>query len=113
VKYGGAVGKKSVIAVVALIVIGIAFPVAGWMGLKEAIYAALALVVLIFFGAMKSIDSTLEKHPELALMDGMEIVAYKKVEMAAKNLPSIAETPRIADPNPPLLRLAGSDMEDG
>jgi hypothetical protein len=61
--------------------------VAGWIGLKEAVYGALALVVVIFFGAMRSIDKTLEKHPELALMDGTEYVDYKKIEYAAKNMP--------------------------
>ena len=112
VKYGGPVGKKAAIAMVALIVVAVSLPVAGWLGLTGAVYVALGLIVVIFFGAMRSIDTTVERFPELAMMDGMEVVAYKKVALAAKNQPSIPDTPRMIDPNPANPGIEGPEMED-
>jgi len=106
VKYGGAVGKKTVITVVSLIVVGIAI-LALW-GNVWAILALAALVVVIFFGSLNSIDTTLKAHPELALMDGTEILALRKAEMSAKNGVIVDVTPAIADPSPPPAAIEGT-----
>ena len=73
VKYGGAVGKLTAIAVAAVVVCGIAM-VCGW-GNQTVILTAIGAVLVVVFGAFFEIRQTLEKHPELALLDGTELVA--------------------------------------
>jgi hypothetical protein len=111
VKYGGVVGKKTVITVVALIVLAIAI-LAMW-GKVEPVLLIVAVVLIILFGAFRSIDASVKAHPELALMDGSEWVAYKKAEMAAKHitiLPAIAEP--VPDPGAPTGLLAIAEPEE-
>jgi hypothetical protein len=110
VKYGGAVGKKAAITNVALIVLAIAL-VAVWGKVYAVLLIALG-VLIVFGGSLKSIDKTLEKHPELALLDGTEMVAMKKLEMAAKNVPILPEAPLILDPEAPegLIEASASDQ---
>lgn len=80
-------GKKTVIAVVALVVLATAI-VCVWAKVVP-ILIIVGLAVFIVLMAFSSIDKTLEKHPELALLDGTEWVNYRKaeMEMAAKQLP--------------------------
>lgn len=90
VKYGGAVRKKTVIICVALIVLGVCA-----LTLWHQTYAILAIagiVLLIVFFGLRSIDGTLEKHPQLALMDGTEIIRYREIELASKDQKIIAPT---------------------
>jgi hypothetical protein len=117
VKYGGAVGKKAAITIVALIVIGVAIAgvvgVAARIGIASVLFAGLILAVIVGLAllashvlkhALGSIDKTLKDHPELALMDGSEFVSYQKTLMAAKNimvLPAIAQP--MLDPEAPVL----------
>ncbi len=99
VKYGGAVGKQAVIAVVALIVLGIA--ILSLWGQMTAVLAIVIVVFAVFVISLASIHKTLQKHPELALMDGTEIIAYKKLEMTAKSM-KIEPGPLMGRPeNPP------------
>ena len=101
VKYGGVVGKKTVITVVALIVLAIAV-LAMW-GKVGPVLLIVGVVLIILFGAFRSIDVSVKAHPELALLDGTEWVAYKKAEMAAKHitiLPAIAAP--MPDPQAPI-----------
>jgi hypothetical protein len=82
VKYGGAVGKQTVITVVAMIVLAVA--IAAVWGNVVAVYVILGVLVLIFFGALVSIHKTLKESPSLAMLEGSELVAYRKVELATK-----------------------------
>ena len=82
VKYGGAVGKQTVITVVAMIVIALALG-SVW-GNVAAVYVLVAVLVIIFFGALASIHKTLKDSPGLAMLEGSELVAYRKVELATK-----------------------------
>lgn len=68
-------------------------------------------MVLVY--VLRSMDATLVKHPELALMDGTEIVALRKAEMAAKNTPIIDITPAIPNPvRKPHQVESGNDEEE-
>ena len=121
VKYGGAVGKKTAIAIVALTVLGVAIagvvafalriPVESilWIVVILASILGLAsLAVLVFKQALESIDTTLKDHPELALMDGAEFVNLKKAEIAAKNKVVIDITPAIPNPKHPATAIASA-----
>ena len=92
-------GKLTAIAVAALLVVAVAM-VSGW-GNQTVLLCGLGIVVVIVFGAFWRITMTLEKHPELALLEGTEIIRYRQLELAAKNSPAIPITQAIADPSPP------------
>ncbi len=109
VKYRGAVGKQTAITVVVLIVLGIAL-LSVW-GQTEAVYFIVATVVFVFLSALFAIHKTLAKHPELALLDGLELVEYKKLDIAAKNMRRIPDTIDAADPQPALLEAADDSEE--
>ena len=67
-----------------------------------------ALAVIVFFGVLRSIDQSVTAHPELAT----EYVAYRKAELAAKNISVIhtAALP-IPDPNPTPPLIDGGPEE--
>jgi hypothetical protein len=111
VKYGGVVGKKTVIAVVLLLILGTA--IVAVHGQTLPILLIVAVAVIACFGALHSLDQSVKAHPELALMDGGEIVAYRKVELAAKNVSIVhLEALPVPDPNPPLLEGGEQPEED-
>lgn len=95
-------GKKTVITVVVIIALAIALVVSWLLGLKNAVYVIVGLILVVFIYSMTSIDKTLQKYPELALMDGTEYVTYKQAEMASKKVSFILETLPVSDPDPPL-----------
>jgi len=107
VKYGGAVGKMTVIAVVAMVVLAVAIG-AVW-GKERAVYVIVALVVLIFFGAMHNIQKALKDFPTLAMMEGSELVAYRKVELATKELGPLPETAPVLNSGRLKSLTAGDD----
>jgi hypothetical protein len=93
VKYGGAVGKQTVITVVAMIVLAVAFG-AVW-GNVSAVYILVVALLVIFFGSLASIHKTLKDSPSLAMLEGSELVAYRKVELATKERGPLPETPPV------------------
>ena len=123
VKYGGAVGKKTVITIVTLTVLGVAISgvvaFAFRIRIESVVLAAVTLIViaglaslavLVFRHALGSIDTTLKDHPELALMDGAEFVGLRKAELEAKNRTVIDITPAIPNPKHPVPEIT-SGME--
>ena len=75
-------GKKAAITHVTLIVLAIAI-LAMW-GKIYPVLSIVAIGAIVFLGALRSIDRTIDKafekgHPELVWMDGMGIVAHKKL----------------------------------
>jgi hypothetical protein len=109
VKYGGAVGKITALSVTALLVIAVAM-ISGW-GKEALLFGGIGAVIVILLAAFWMIHRTLEKYPDLALMDGTEIVAYKKIELAAKNRPVLSDSVSISDPTPPLLEALREEEE--
>lgn len=93
VKYGGAVGKLTVIAVSAILVCGVGM-ISGW-GDPKVIFGAIMAILFIVWLSFRQIGQTLNDHPELALMDGTEIVRIREIEVAAKGMDiSPLERPR-------------------
>ena len=111
VKYGGAVGKLTVIAVAAILMCGVAM-VSSW-GQEHVAFVALALVFVIVVGVFYEIRKTLERHPQLALMDGAEIVTLRKIELAAKNSPILPiDAQPMQDPSQPPERHSAEEEEE-
>jgi hypothetical protein len=107
----GAVGKKTAIALAAIVTCGVGM-VCGW-GNELVILIAIGAVVLIVILAYRDINHTLKQFPDLALMDGTEIVALRKVELAAKNMTIVDVTPSIPDPkHPPRKELLAPEDEE-
>lgn len=96
VKYGGAVGKQTVIAVVALIALTVAM-LSMWEQVS-AVYVIVGAVVLVVCVSFFSIHKTLEKYHEEAMLEGKDLKEHwgKKMEMAAKQLPA----PSVDDQRP-------------
>jgi fatty acid desaturase len=114
VKYGGAVGKKTAITIVALTVLGVAITgviafafririesIVLVVAILAVIVGLASLAVFVFKHALGSIDTTLKDHPELALMDGAEFAA-------AKNKVVIDVTPAIPNPKHPTAAIASA-----
>jgi hypothetical protein len=114
VKYGGAVGKKTAITVVVLIVLAIALLVCWRLEMKTGVYLSLGLLIVVFIYALNSIDKTLEKHPQLAVLDGSEFVQYRKMEleMAAKGILELPKSPLIPDSRHPPRQLPPAEEEN-
>jgi len=88
VKYGGVVGKKAAMGIAALLVLGIAI-FAVW-GKEYAVLMIVGMVFVVLLTSFLSIDKTLAAHPELALMDGSEIVRIREIEAgAAKDMTAV------------------------
>jgi len=78
------VGKKTVIICVAMIVLAIALATV-W-GQQYPILFIVICVLAVFVYGLNSIDTTLDKQPHLALMDGAEIVRIREIEASAKGM---------------------------
>jgi len=99
IKFGrGAVGKIAVVAV------GCAFALATASFRLTGNGAVVAVIVIGIFGlcSLGSILFVIHKQPELAVLEGMELVRYKQLTMGAKGY--IPETFQLPVPDPkPLL----------
>jgi hypothetical protein len=108
IKFGrGAVGKISVIAVAAVIAVG---AMAVRIG-ANAVYMGIGAVSVIALGSFVLIGYIVCKRPELAVMEGAELVMYQHAQLAAKGL-----TPNPSDrPGPKALDVdsAPRQIEDG
>ena len=87
IKYGGAVGKLTAISVAAILMLGIGM-ICG-SGKEYVILPGMVLVVVVVMLGFKAISNTLQRHPELSLLDGSDIVALKKAELSSKGTPYI------------------------
>jgi O-antigen ligase len=81
IKFGsGAVGKLSWIAFVALLAIGIGISRSG----PNGVLIGIAAVLVVFLCATGAILYIVKVRPEVAVMEGMELVRYKQITLAAK-----------------------------
>lgn len=106
----GIVGKTSYVAITALIVLGVAVTriSTDWMRLAVGLIAV-ALFLFYFISTQRFAD----KNPGVALLEGAELIRWKQVELAAKNLPSPPATPAVVDPTKPLPSiLPGKEESD-
>ncbi len=100
-KFGGFVGKLFIFGATAVTVMGaVSFKLHGdWF-----VIAALTIMGLIVWLVIRQGSAFANKHPELALLEGAQILQREQMHLAAKgvSIPVIAEAP-IPDPNPKLL----------
>jgi hypothetical protein len=82
----GAVGKITVIAVAALIAIGA-------VGLKLSnagfILAVVAILGIVALSGLACILYVIIKQPEMAVLEGAELVLYKQITLGVKGQPSL------------------------
>lgn len=95
-KYGGIVGKVAAIGIVFFLVLcaAIAFGHSFMWVIVLCVFAALAGLIFI----LNKIQKLFEINPELATLEGTEIIRYKQSELASKNHPVITVTALTTDP---------------
>jgi hypothetical protein len=97
VKFGsGAVGKLSGVALVALLAIALGIYRSG----ADGILIGIGAVLVVFVSTAGAILYIVKVRPEVAVMEGMELVQYKQVTLAAKgHIPDISDRlPPVPDP---------------
>jgi hypothetical protein len=90
----GVVGKTSVVAGIALLVLGSI----AWRINAQLLLVMTGAVLLAFFAYLAAVLWFAHRHPEQALLEGAEIIQYREQEMAAKGAPML---PRSAPTTPP------------
>src|SRR5437588_748666 len=82
----GVVGKSSYVAGIALLALLVVA-----YSLKDTSYllAIGCFVLVLFFGYFIGVLWFANRHPDLALLEGSELVKWRQIEMAAKEIPSI------------------------
>lgn len=96
----GVVGRSATVAVAALIVLAVA---AYKINNDYFLFAIVILVVLIFAGFFWGAMRYADRNPAAALLEGAELVTWRKQELAAKNVPHLPDSPVITDPRPPSI----------
>jgi hypothetical protein len=79
----GVVGKTSVVAGIALLVLG----GIAWRIDAASLPMMAAAVVVAFFVYLAAILWFAHRHPEQALLEGAEIIQYQQLQMAARQVP--------------------------
>jgi hypothetical protein len=94
----GAVGKITTVAVVALIAIGaIGFRISGTLWL----FGVIGVLALITVASLLAILYVIIKQPELAVLEGAELIRYKQVTLGMKGHPILPPSgPPIPEPPP-------------
>jgi hypothetical protein len=95
IKFGrGAVGKIAVVAVACAVATGaVAFHIS-----PTGELAVLGVIGIIFIGSILAILRVIDKQPELAVLEGMELVRYKQVTIGSKDYVPLLETLPVPDP---------------
>ncbi len=98
----GVIGKSATVAVWALIVLGIvAYRLKVESFLIVIGVAAFVLFLIFFIGSM--IYGS--RNPSAALLEGAELIAWQKQELAAKNMPNPPKGPIVLDPKGPVPQI--------
>ena len=91
----GVVGRTGQVMIVALIVLGsIAWRISNENFLMISGAAIIVFVVAIVLLLLR----WAEKNPELAVMEGLDLAAYRQAEVAALGMPQPPGGPAVADP---------------
>ena len=91
----GVVGKTSIVAISAMIVLGI---VASRLKSDEFLFTIGLAVLIGFIIYFFTILKFAKERPGEALLEGAELLVWKKYDLAAKDVPKIPESPSITDP---------------
>lgn len=105
----GVVGRSSGVALGAMAVIGMGvYRING----DYLIIAMVSMAVLVFAGFFREAMKYADKNPAAALLEGSELVTWRKQELAAKYIPDPPKTPAISDPKTPLSALPAPEGSD-
>jgi hypothetical protein len=91
----GVVGRTSHIAIAAMIVLGIA---AARLTDQNMIFSIGIVAVALCLVALIWLPMWAARNPQLAVMEGLDLAAYKQAETAALGIPHPPHTKAIADP---------------
>ena len=69
--------------------------------------------VLGLFGLFATVVFVIRRLGIFAILESTHVLSYKRMDLAAKNRPSISPTPAIADPDLPLQITESSTVLDG
>jgi hypothetical protein len=96
IKFGkGAAGKIAVVSVFAVLgIAALGFKLSG----NTAILAAMGLIALVFVGAVCAVLGVIHKQPEMAVLEGAELVLYQQVTLAAKGIGVVQNVLPILNP---------------
>lgn len=91
---GGVVGKLTLIAVVAVLIIGLvvyrAFSIGPLPGLLFIAAGSIVAIIVVVILAYWAIVRTTDRHPEIAAIEGMDLVALK-LGLGAKGMDYIPD----------------------
>lgn len=101
----GVIGKSTYVAIAALGVLAlVASRVTNEWFLISIAVGVVLLFGAFFFGSMKYA----KENPGAALLEGAELITWRKQELAAKHLPNPPTTPPILDPG---KQIEGTEQE--
>lgn len=105
----GVVGKSSYVAATALLaLLVVAF------SLKDSGYLlAIGLIILLLFVVyFAGVLWFATRHPDMALLEGAELVKWRQIDMAAKGHPSLSNSDQQVIGSEPNLAI-GKELSDG
>jgi hypothetical protein len=82
-RFGGFVGKLTMFGGVAVVVIG---AIALKLHDDRLIFAALVIAALLAFFVVHRVSSFADKHPELAMFEGAEILQWEQMKIEAQGI---------------------------
>ena len=102
-------GKLTAAAISAIIVVGI-IAISSWR--DETVHlVSLALVALIVLACFWFIRQIVNEHPELATLEGKDVVDFTQLQIAAKHHPALPDASVSGDPEPPLIEVPREEDE--
>jgi hypothetical protein len=107
-KFGGFVGKLCVLGGLAVVTIG---AVALRLHSDWLIISAIGIIALLAALVVLKVSAFADKHPELAMFEGAEILKWEQIKLAAKGV----STPALGAPvpEPADTQLKAEDPKDG
>jgi hypothetical protein len=106
-RFGGFVGKLCIFG--ATVVVAIA-AVALKLHDQRLLLTAIGIMAVLGFYVVYKVSSFADKHPELAMFEGAEILQWEQIKLAAKGV----STPVLGIPVPePNKQLSASDTSGG
>jgi hypothetical protein len=101
IKFGrGAVGKIAIVAVFALSGVAV---IGTRLSGDSAILVGIGAIVLIALAVLIVMLVVILKRPEMAVLEGMEVVHYKHLTIGAKDFQPENELPPVPDPGLPTI----------
>jgi hypothetical protein len=97
-RFGGFVGKLTMFGGVSVVVLG---GIALKLHDDRLIFAALVIAALLAFFVVHRVSSFADKHPELAMFEGAEILRWEQMKIEARGVPpTIMLGNPVPEPNP-------------